>query len=60
LFGRAEGERPLGRPWSRWKSNIRMYVREIVWEFVVWMHLAGSCEHDNEPSGFIKVGEFLE
>ena len=31
-----------------------------------WIHLAqdrdvvGSCERGNEPSGFIKSGEFLE
>jgi hypothetical protein len=22
--------------------------------------VAGSCEHGNEPSGFIKCGEFLD
>jgi hypothetical protein len=22
--------------------------------------VAGSCEHDNEPSVFIRVGEFLD
>jgi hypothetical protein len=25
-----------------------------------WEQVAGSCEHDNEPSGSIKFGKFLE
>jgi hypothetical protein len=30
------GKRPLGRPRRRWKDNIRMDVREIVWVGVDW------------------------
>jgi hypothetical protein len=29
LVGRPEGERPLGRPRSRWEYNIKMDLREI-------------------------------
>jgi hypothetical protein len=29
LVGRPEGERPLGRPRSRWEDNIKMNLREI-------------------------------
>jgi hypothetical protein len=29
LVGKPEGKRLLGRPWRRWKSNIRMGLMEI-------------------------------
>jgi hypothetical protein len=29
LVGKPEGERPLGRPRSRWENNIRMDLKEI-------------------------------
>jgi hypothetical protein len=56
----------LGRPRRRLKVYIGMDLREVGWEGVDWMRLAevqnqwgGSCEHSNEPSGFIKVKNFL-
>jgi hypothetical protein len=67
LVGKPEGRRQLGRPLRKWKDNIRTYLRETGWEGVDWMHLApdretvaGSCEHSNEPSDFIKDGEFFD
>jgi hypothetical protein len=35
-----------------------MYIGEIGWDVVEWMHLAQ--EHGNGPIGFIKDGEFLD
>jgi hypothetical protein len=40
LVGKPEGKEPLGRPRCRWEDNIRMDLREIEWEGVVWIHLA--------------------
>jgi hypothetical protein len=40
LVGRLKGKKPLGRPWHRWKDNIRMALREMRWEGVDWMHVA--------------------
>jgi hypothetical protein len=40
LLGKPEGKRPPGRRRLRWEDNIRMDLREIVWEVVDWMHLA--------------------
>jgi hypothetical protein len=40
LGGKPEGTRPLGRPRHRWEDNIRLYLREIWWEIVDWMHVA--------------------
>jgi hypothetical protein len=44
-----------------------MDLKEIEWESVDGIRLAqdrdqwrGLCEHGNEPSGFIKGGEFLD
>jgi hypothetical protein len=33
-------EEPFKRPRLRWYDHIRMYLREIGWEGVEWMHLA--------------------
>jgi len=32
LVGKPEGKRQPGRPSSKWKDNIRMGLRGIVWE----------------------------
>jgi hypothetical protein len=40
LVGKSEVKIPLGRPRRRWKDNIRMNLREIVWEVVGWIHLS--------------------
>jgi hypothetical protein len=40
LVGRHEGRRPLGRPRRRWEDNIKMNLREIVFEDVDCIHLA--------------------
>jgi hypothetical protein len=37
--GKPEGKRPLRRPRCRWEDNMRMNLREIVWEGVHWIHL---------------------
>jgi hypothetical protein len=37
---RPEGRRPLGRPRRRWKDNIKMDLREIVFGDVDWIHWA--------------------
>jgi hypothetical protein len=34
-----EGKRPLGRPKSRWVDNIKMDLREIGWDGMVWIGL---------------------
>jgi hypothetical protein len=40
LVGKAEGKRPLGRPWCKWEDGIRMDLREIGWGSVEWIQLA--------------------
>jgi hypothetical protein len=40
LVGKPEGKRPLGRPRRRWVDNIKMDLREIGWDGVVWMDMA--------------------
>jgi hypothetical protein len=65
LAGKPEGKRPLGRPRSMWVDNIKMNLRDIGWDGIDWIDLCqeepveGSCEHGNEPSGFIKCWEVL-
>jgi hypothetical protein len=38
--GKPEGKRPLGRPRRRWVDNIKMGLREIEWDGMVWIDLA--------------------
>jgi hypothetical protein len=40
LIGKREGKRPLEKPRRRWEDNIRMDLKETVWQGVDWMHLA--------------------
>jgi hypothetical protein len=40
LVGKPEGRRPLGRPWRRWKDNIKMDMREVGWGGMDWINLA--------------------
>jgi hypothetical protein len=37
--GKLEGKRPLGRPRRRWVHNIKIYLREIAWNFMDWIDL---------------------
>jgi hypothetical protein len=45
LVGKPERKRALGRRRHRWKENIGMDLKEIVWEGVVWMQLT----QDGDP-----------
>jgi hypothetical protein len=38
-----KGKKPLGRCKLRWEGNIKMDVKEINWERVDWIYLAGAC-----------------
>jgi hypothetical protein len=40
LVGKPEGKKPLGRPRRRWVDNIKMDLREIGWDGMVWIDLA--------------------
>jgi hypothetical protein len=40
LVGKPEGKKALGRPRRRWVDNIKMYLRDIVWDGMNWIHLA--------------------
>jgi hypothetical protein len=40
LVGKPEVKRPLGRPRRIWEDNIKMYLKEIYFESVDWIHPA--------------------
>jgi hypothetical protein len=67
IVGKPEGTRPLQRPTRRRQDNIKMYFMEIMMGICGldasgsgYGPVADSCEHGNEPSGSIKVGEFID
>ena len=62
-----ERKRPLKRLRRRWEDNIKMDLQEVGCEGMDWIELAqdrdrwpATCECGDEPSGFIKCGEFLD
>jgi hypothetical protein len=42
LVGKPEAKRPLGRPKRRWVDNVKMDLREIGWDGMVWTDLAND------------------
>jgi len=40
LLGEPEGKRPLGRPRPRWKYNIKMNIKGVGFEGMVWIDLS--------------------
>jgi hypothetical protein len=38
--GNPEGKRPLEIPRPRWEYNIKIYLREVGWDGMDWIHLA--------------------
>jgi hypothetical protein len=40
LVGKPEGNRPWGKQRRRWVDNIKMDLREIGWDGMVWIDLA--------------------
>ena len=66
-MGKPEGKRPLWKPRRRWEDNIKMYPQEVECGCMDWIELAQDrdrCraldENDDEPSGSIKCGGFLD
>ena len=66
LVGRLEGKRPLERPRHSWKDNIKMDLQEVGWGNGLVCsgsgqgQVGGACGSDNECSGSIECGEFLD
>jgi hypothetical protein len=44
LIGKPGEKSPLGRPRRRREDGIRMYLREIGWGSVEWIHLAQNTD----------------
>jgi len=44
LMEKQEGKRPLGRPRSRWKDNIKMDLQELGCGGVEWIELVQDSE----------------
>ena len=40
LVGKSEGRRQLGRPWHRWKNNIKINLPEIILEVLTVINWA--------------------
>jgi hypothetical protein len=66
LVRKPKGKKPLGRPRRRCVDNIRTDLQEVGCGCMDGIGLAqdrqvaDACECDNEPSSFVKCGEFLD
>jgi len=64
LLWKPEGRRPLGRPRRRWVYNITMDLQEVGCGYMDRTELVPVTDRwrkcGNEPSGFVKYGEFLD
>jgi hypothetical protein len=40
FMGKSEGKKPLRRPRRTGEDDIKMYLREIGWDVMDWIHLA--------------------
>jgi hypothetical protein len=49
LVRKPEGKRPLGRRRRRWVDNIKIDLREIGWDGVVWI---GCVPDKKEPQNY--------
>jgi len=60
--GEPDGKRPLRRPSSVWKDNIKIECQKLKCECVYWIddEQQDSCEHGNEHLSSIKCVEFLD
>jgi hypothetical protein len=53
--GKPEGKRPLGRPRRRWVDNIKIDLREIAWDGMVWLDLAQGRDEWNLQLIFLLI-----
>ena len=60
LVGKPEGKKPLGRPRRRCEDNIKMSFVDWIDLALIIRQVAATCECGNEPTGFVKCGEFLD
>jgi hypothetical protein len=44
LVGKPEGKRPLGRPRCRWVDNIKIDLRETVWDGIDFIVVAQDSD----------------
>lgn len=64
LGGILQGKRPPGRHRHRWKGNIKIDLKKLVWEWPRFNYVRIGfndilCENSNEMSGSVKVGNLL-
>jgi hypothetical protein len=69
VVGNPVRKKPFGTPRCGWEYNTKIDLGGgggkgyMVWIRFIWLMMvpmADSCEHRNEPSGFIKGGEFFD
>jgi len=47
VVGKSDWKKQLGRPRRSWGDNIKMDLREVIWEIVDRIHLARECKVNN-------------
>jgi hypothetical protein len=56
LVRKSKRKKSLGRLSHRCECSIQLYLKEVQWACMDWIHLSvGFCEESNEPSGSHKI-----
>jgi hypothetical protein len=61
MVGRPDGKVTIERPWYRWKDYIKphlIYAGGVWNDSTEYDAVAGSYEHNNDPTCSIKCGDF--
>jgi hypothetical protein len=57
---KSKRKKSFGRLTHSCECNIKVYLKEVQWAGMDWIHLSvGFCEDSNEPSGYIKFSNFF-
>jgi hypothetical protein len=60
LVGNPEGHSHLSRPGRRWKDNMKIDLKEIIWEGVDWIHLAQDMDELQFLVNMVENPTFLQ
>jgi hypothetical protein len=55
LVGKPKGKKLFGRPKLRWEGNISMYLKEIRWEGMNWIHLSQDRDQHSTVNTVINI-----
>jgi hypothetical protein len=56
-WGKPNGNELLGRPWHRWKDNIKMNIKEGGWKEMDWMNMVEGGDNWQAALNTVTIGK---